>query len=231
PSFVSFPTTLFDAVVIPGQTAGWLGKAHDPMHIRQDPNASAFSVKDLALIDGVSPERFDDRCRLLEQLNQGGSPQLPRSLHSFDVYYQKAFRLLSSNATQTAFHVQREPAIIRDRYGRTTFRQCCLLARRLVEAGVPVVAVYFCSAGLSGLEATRPWDTHEGNFKRLKKDLLPVTDQALSALLEDLDQRGLLNETLVAWVGEFGRTPRIGARSSPNGAKPDGRDHWPYCYS
>ncbi len=232
PSFVSFPTTLFDAVVIPGQTAGWLGRAHDPLHFRQDPNSPNFSIRELALIEGVSSGRFDDRRRLWERLNQdSASPQAPPTLHGFDAYYQKAFRLLSSDATQRAFHVQRESASVRARYGRTIFGQCCLLARRLVEAGVPVVNVYFCSGGLTGLQAARPWDTHEGNFSRLKNELLPVTDQALSALLEDLDQRGLLEETLVAWTGEFGRTPRIGARSSPNGARPDGRDHWPYCYS
>ncbi|MBI3467055.1 MAG: DUF1501 domain-containing protein [Planctomycetes bacterium] len=232
PSFVSFPTTLFDAVIIPGQTAGWLGKNHDPLHIRQDPNDPSFSVRELALIEGVSAARLADRRRLLEGLEQRDpSPQFAESRHGFDLFYQRAFQLLSSNATHSAFHVHREPAPVRDRYGRTTFGQCCLLARRLVEAGVPVVSIYFCSGGLTGLQASRPWDTHEGNFARLKNDLLPVTDQALAALLEDLEQRGLLKETLVAWIGEFGRTPRIGARSSPNGAKPDGRDHWPYCYS
>ena len=229
PSFVSMPTTLFDAVVIPGQTAGWLGKAHDPMLLKQDPNDAGFSVKELALIEGVSAERFAGRCQLLQQLDVAS--QLPESAHGLGSYYEKAFRLLSSAATQNAFHMQSEPANVRDRYGRTTFGQCCLLARRLVEAGVPVVNVYFCSGGLTGLAASRPWDTHEGNFSRLKKDLLPVTDQALAALFEDLDERGLLSQTVIAWLGEFGRTPRVGARSSDNGAKPDGRDHWPYCYS
>ncbi|OAI45021.1 hypothetical protein AYO44_13235 [Planctomycetaceae bacterium SCGC AG-212-F19] len=232
PSFVSMPTTLVDAVVIPGQTAGWLGKAHDPLHLRKDPNDPAFSVQELTLIDGVSPERFADRCRLLEKVAEAGqAPQVPERLHGFDAYYQKAFRLLSSDAAQSAFRIQSEPDNIRERYGRTTFGQCCLLARRLVEAGVPVVSVYFCSGGLTGLQASRPWDTHEGNFTRLKQELLPVTDQAMSALLEDLSERGLLDQTVVASIGEFGRSPRIGGRSSPNGSKPDGRDHWPYCYS
>lgn len=231
PSFVSMPTTLFDAVVIPGQTGGWLGKTHDPMLLKQDPNDPGFSVKELALIEGVSSERFAHRCQLLQQLEHGAAPQLAESVHGLGSYYEKAFRLLSSDATRSAFHIQSEPAHVRDRYGRTTFGQCCLLARRLVEAGVPVINLYFCSGGLTGLSGSRPWDTHEGNFTRLKNELLPVTDQALAALLEDLDERGLLAQTTIAWVGEFGRTPRIGARSSDNGAKPDGRDHWPYCYS
>ncbi|MBI3411254.1 MAG: DUF1501 domain-containing protein [Planctomycetes bacterium] len=232
PSFVSMPTVLVDAVTIPGQTAGWLGRAHDPLLLRQDPNDPAFSVRELALREEVSAERFRDRQHLLTRVNQGNAlGQATTDLHGFGAYYDRAFQLLSTSATQGAFLLQREPAAVRDRYGRTTFGQCCLLARRLVEAGVPVVSIYFCSGGLSGLQATRPWDTHDSNFSRLKNELLPITDQAMTALLEDLDTRGLLDETVVAWIGEFGRTPRIGARSSPNGARPDGRDHWPYCYS
>ena len=122
--------------------------------------------------------------------------------------------LLTSPATKKAFDIKQEPDVVRDRYGRNTYGQSVLLARRLVEAGVRFVTVYY-SAGIDG------WDTHKDNFSTLKKSRLPHTDQSVSALLEDLDARGLLQETLVYWTGDFGRTPKIN--------KDAGRDHWPPC--
>jgi uncharacterized protein (DUF1501 family) len=131
-----------------------------------------------------------------------------------DAYRARAMDLLTSPATKQAFALQEEPAAVRDRYGRTTYGQSVLLARRLIEAGVRFVTVYF-SPGIGG------WDTHKDNFKTLKDSRLPQTDQTVAALLEDLDARGLLGETLVYWTGDFGRTPKIN--------KDAGRDHWPSC--
>jgi uncharacterized protein (DUF1501 family) len=136
-------------------------------------------------------------------------------MRALDGYTRRAFALLSSPATRDAFDLAREPEKVRDYYGRAPFGQNCLLARRLVEAGVPLVTVY--SVG------NRDWDTHGANFSSLKNTLLPPLDRGLSALLRDLDERGLLDETLVVWMGDMGRTPRIN--------KDAGRDHWSFCYS
>jgi uncharacterized protein (DUF1501 family) len=134
---------------------------------------------------------------------------------NLDGFTRRAYALLNSPASRDAFDLAKEPQKVRDEYGPTAFAQNCLLARRLVEAGVPMVTVY--SFG------NRDWDTHDRNFQALKNTLLPVTDQGVSALLNDLDSRGLLDETLVVWMGDMGRTPRI----NPNA----GRDHWSFCYS
>jgi uncharacterized protein (DUF1501 family) len=133
-----------------------------------------------------------------------------------DTYQQKALSLLTSSETQRAFDIHAEDPGLRDRYGRTPYGQSVLLARRLVEAGVRFVTVYY-SPGIVG------WDTHEQNFKLLRERLLPATEQTLPTLIQDLEARGLLDETLVVWTGEFGRTPKIN--------KDAGRDHWPQCYT
>jgi hypothetical protein len=138
-----------------------------------------------------------------------------RGMRDLDGFTQRAFDLLASPASREAFNVAREPQRIQDLYGSEPFPRSCLLARRLVEAGVPIVTVY--SFG------NRDWDTHEKNFPTLKDTLLPPTDRGVSALLEDLHQRGILDETLVIWMSEMGRTPRI--------SKVGGRDHWSFCYS
>jgi uncharacterized protein (DUF1501 family) len=135
-------------------------------------------------------------------------------------HYERAFRLLQSRAAQEAFNLSAEPARLRDLYGRTTFGQSCLLARRLVEAGVPLVTVYWNAPSLADPQS---WDTHTDSFNRLERHLLPVLDMVLSALLDDLHSRGLLDDTLVVWAGEFGRTPRINRNA--------GRDHWGFCQS
>src|SRR5207237_7009981 len=141
-----------------------------------------------------------------------------------DAHYERALTMLSSPAIKKAFDLSAEPTPVRDRYGRTTYGQSCLLARRLVEAGARFVNVYL-SASIGG--CTGGWDTHGFNNKPmypvLKNYLLPITDQTLPTLLEDLEERGLLDETLVVWVGEFGRTPKINDKA--------GRDHWPGCYT
>ncbi len=141
-----------------------------------------------------------------------------------DETYAKALNMLLSPGVKQAFDLSAEPAALRDRYGRTTYGQGCLLARRLVEAGARFINVYFAKT-IGGCEGG--WDTHGFNNKPmypiLKNWLLPITDQTLPTLLEDLEDRGLLDETLVVWVGEFGRSPQINNMA--------GRDHWPQCYT
>jgi uncharacterized protein (DUF1501 family) len=143
-----------------------------------------------------------------------------------DQYYDKALTMLTAPRVRKAFDLAAEPAKVRDKYGRTTYGQSCLLARRLVEAGARFVNVYF-AASIGGQGSSGGWDTHGFNNKPmypvLKNYLLPITNQVLPALLEDLDERGLLDETLVLWMGEFGRSPRINSMA--------GRDHWPQCYT
>jgi uncharacterized protein (DUF1501 family) len=143
-----------------------------------------------------------------------------------DAIYEKALTMLTAPRMKKAFDLSEEPASLRAQYGHTTYGQGCLLARRLVEAGARFINVYF-AATIGGQSNTGGWDTHGFNNKPmypiLKNYLLPITDQAVPTLLEDLDARGLLNETLVVWVGEFGRSPRINSTA--------GRDHWPKCYS
>jgi hypothetical protein len=135
-------------------------------------------------------------------------------------HYDRAFRLLQSQATRRAFELRAEPDRMRERYGRHPFGQSCLLARRLVEAGVPLVTVYWNAPHIDDVQH---WDTHQNSFHRLQHHLLPPFDQGLSALLEDLEARGLLAETLVVWMGEFGRTPKLNKNA--------GRDHWGFCQS
>jgi uncharacterized protein (DUF1501 family) len=227
PSFVAYPHVLRDGSITPGQHATFLGKAYDPLFFREDPNGPDFRLPELSLPASLTPQRLEDRRSMLRLLDQqSGALDGSAVAEGIDTYYQRAFAMLSSPRVRQAFDLTREPAHVRDRYGRTTYGQGCLLARRLVEAGVRFVTVYFApniGGGTSG-----GWDTHNNNFNDLRDRLLPITDVTLSALLEDLHGRGLLDETLVVWMGEFGRTPRIGA--NPRFAR-DGRDHWPQCYS
>src|SRR5262249_49602242 len=166
----------------------------------------------------LSVSRLSDRQSLLQQINRQRRrmDQLAEA-RSLDGYQQRAFSLLSSPATGKAFDLAAEPATMRERYGRTQFAQCCLLARRLAEAGVPMINVHYCRTPEGS------WDTHGQHFTQMKKSLCPKFDQAFSALVTDLDERGLLGQTLVLANAEFGRTPKIN-----RGA---GRDHWPWVYS
>ncbi len=138
-------------------------------------------------------------------------------VQTFDAFHRRAFDILSAPTTARAFDLAREPAAVRARYGRTQFGQRCLLARRLAEAGVPIVNVHFCHTPAGS------WDTHSNHFRQMKNLLCPIFDQAFAALVDDLDQRGLSAQTLVLATAEFGRTPRVN-RSA-------GRDHWPFVYS
>jgi uncharacterized protein (DUF1501 family) len=148
-------------------------------------------------------------------------------VQAMDEFQRRAFDLIASGKGQSAFNLDSEPAHVRDRYGRNRFGQGVLLARRLIEAGARMVTVSDCTAS-----GHHEWDTHSGNFKKLKGTLLPRLDQAYSALLEDLLQRGLLDETVVFLGGEFGRTPKVGQGGvSGAGASKDGRDHYPNCFT
>jgi hypothetical protein len=201
-----------------GQGAGCLGRLYDPYTLPfvrpHDGSIDPSSVTEvMTQVDGG---QIGSRRQLLQTLSDiAPSLQNAAGMRNLDGFRDRAFELLGSSATRDAFDVGREPARVRDQYGRSPFGQNCLLARRLVEAGVPMVTVY--SFG------NRDWDTHGNNFNELKNTLLPPTDHGLSALIEDLDTRGLLDETLVVWMGDMGRTPRI------NGGA--GRDHWSFCYS
>jgi hypothetical protein len=218
PTFVAMPAVIRDGSVVPGQHASFLGKAHDPLLILQDPNSPEFRLPELSLPQGLSVERLNDRRALLERIDrQAGLGEKLAAARGIQTYHERAFAMLSSPKVKEAFDLSREPAKLRDEYGRTMFGQCALLARRLVEVGVRIVTAYYCNPGGGFI-----WDTHKDNFPELKNKLLPTTDQALPTLIRDLEQRGLLDETLVIWMGEFGRTPKIN--------KDAGRDHWPQCY-
>jgi uncharacterized protein (DUF1501 family) len=148
--------------------------------------------------------------------------------YNLDDYYQRALSLIVSGRARKAFDLTEETNEMRDRYGRNTFGQSCLLARRLVEAGTRVVEVIWPKVANSD---NHSWDHHVGLTDRMKTKSGPMLDQGLAAFIEDMDSRGLLDETLVVAIGEFGRSPQKGVSTSGNGNSADGRDHWPYCYS
>jgi hypothetical protein len=220
PVHVALPHVMYNVVVLPGQTSGFLGAAANPFQVTRDPNAPGFRVDELELPADLPPARLDDRHSLLSLVEaQRARAERSSRQRPMTVYQEKAFRLLHSQPVRRAFDLSRERPSLRDRYGRATLGQSLLLARRLVEAGVRFVNVN--DKVHNGQLAN--WDSHENNFSRLKDDLLPPSDRAFSALIEDLDVRGLLETTLVVALAEFGRTPKIN--------KAAGRDHWPDCYS
>src|SRR5579863_1778397 len=229
--FVEMPRPLQESSVIgKGGAAGFLGKAYDPYRLYQDPN-KPIQLDDLTLRKEVPPERLKDRFQLLKDIN-ASMPDLEKALNDYaiDEYYGKAFDLVLSGKARDAFDLNKEPDAVRERYGRTTFGQGLLLSRRLIEAGTRFVQMNW-PAVANGNPELDSWDTHAANFAPLKNLHCPKLDRGLSALLEDMDDRGLLKETLVVAVGEFGRSPRLGVSTSGNTNSPDGRDHWPYCYT
>jgi hypothetical protein len=206
PPYVAIPSSSFASGY---GGAGYLEAAFNPFSVGGDPNNAKFTVRDVALPDGVTVDRFDGRRTLLQALDStfkrfDGMPVRT----SRSAFYTRAYDMISSPQAKKAFNIAEEPAKVRDRYGRTPFGQSCLLARRLVEAGVR-----FVNVSMGG------WDTHSDNFKQLKDHLMTPLDDGYSALVEDLHQRGLLESTLVVWMGEFGRTPHVNQLA--------GRDHWP----
>jgi hypothetical protein len=229
--FVEMPRPLQESNVIgKGGAAGFLGKAFDPYRLYQDPNAKV-RLDDLTLRPEVSPDRMKERFELLKGIN-GSMKDLEKAVSSYALneYYEKAYDLVLSGKARDAFDLEKETDQARARYGRTTFGQSLLLGRRLIEAGTRFVQVNWPSVA-NGNAETDSWDTHASNFGPLKNLHCPKLDRGLSALLEDMDQRGLMKDTLVIAVGEFGRSPKLGVSTSGNVNSPDGRDHWPYCYT
>lgn len=203
----------------PGQHGGWLGRQYDPLLIGGDPNSADWQVAELALPQDVTLQRLAARHELLGHIDaQRAALASLGEAAALSGYKSQAVDLLTSRGVRQAFDLRSESDATRDRYGRHLHGQCVLLARRLVEQGVPLVAVHWHNDGQNF------WDTHGANFDRLQRDLIPPADAALAALLDDLHERGLLEETIVAWVGEFGRRPLITQQNA-------GREHWPFCYS
>jgi uncharacterized protein (DUF1501 family) len=214
-----------------GQGAGWLGPLYEPMRIDADASKPDYHVADFSLHVDVPLPRTERRRALLRDLDlQVRKLESAPEVRAAEAHYDRAFSLLASRRAAEAFDLSKEDLRVRERYGMNIHGQAVLQARRLVEAGVPLVTVFWQNDGLTNVSVY--WDTHNRNFIDLKTRLCPVTDQAFAALLEDLEQRGLLDETLVIWTGEMGRTPRVG-QSVPGGAGAgrDGRDHWPAVFT
>jgi hypothetical protein len=204
----------------PGQDAGFLGRAADPWLITCEPEKDKFEVPGLALPADVSAPRFEGRKGLLSALDEVRWSRDRQGAGDSGGHVHRAFEMISSPAARKAFDLASEGTRQRDRYGRSRFGQSCLLARRLVEAGVPLVRVNWTR--MPNCPNNGHWDTHSKNSEALKK-MMPTLDTAYTALLEDLSDRGMLDDTLVVWMAEFGRTPRL------NGAA--GRDHWGPVFS
>jgi hypothetical protein len=224
PSSIVLPRRLanFDGLYPwPGADAGILGHRYDPWLMVCDPSEPNFTAPGCALPDDLSQPRMAQRQLLLQQVDRRVGESFT-SGSAFERHTREAWDLITGDRARPAFDLGREPNRVRDRYGRTKFGQTVLLARRLAEAGVSMVQVNWISE-----DKTRPnsggWDTHERHNESLEGWLMPSMDQTYSALIEDLDQRGLLEETLVCWVAEFGHTPRFNARL--------GRDHWGSVFS
>lgn len=228
PTFVSYPHVISDGSITPGQHASFLGQAHDPFFINQDPNSSDFRLPELSLPANLNAARLENRQQVMNLIDRASNiMEISARARGIDAHYQRALSMLTSPGFRRAFDLSQEPVHVRDAYGRTTYGQGCLLARRLVEAGVKFTTVYF-SATIGGQSfVAGGWDTHGFNnnpmYPVLDRYLIPITDQTLPTLLQDLDDRGLLDDTLVVWMGEFGRSPRINNIA--------GRDHWPQCYT
>lgn len=204
----------------PGFFGGFLGRSYDPLFVLNDPNSPSFSVPELTLQADVTSRRLTSRRELFNQLASPDRPQSPgrSAAREMSVMQDRAMDLLSSETTQKAFRLTDESDANRERYGRNIYGQSVLLARRLIEAGTRLVTISWAP------DANATWDTHGGNFDKLKNTLLPQLDAACSSLVDDLQQRGMLERTIVAVFGDFGRTPRINGNNG-------GRDHWNYCYS
>jgi Protein of unknown function (DUF1501) len=221
PSGVSLPNYFIEGPLTwPGQHAGFLGPKYDPWQIQGDPNDPKFRASSLSMPSDMNTPRLQSRRDLLESLNRGHLSIETGEAVSFREQQQVAFNLLTAGKMTEAFELQRESDEVRDRYGRNKFGQSLLLARRLVEAGVPVVQ--------AAMGIVQTWDTHVDNWGRLKNTLLPQLDQGLAALTDDLIASGLMDQTLLIVMGEFGRTPKI---STLPGEKIPGRDHWAHAYS
>ncbi len=242
PDFVHLPEFQSNlGVDIAGQSAGFLGAAYDPL-VAGDPSLPGYQAPGLTPTPEVAPERLGGRTSLLKQLD-GALGQLAENpaLDRMSAFQRKAVSLISSPEARRAFDLSLEPLRVRERYGVDPgsdrsiearkfgglphLGQCMLMARRLLEAGVRLVTL------ISGRRIDQAWDTHRDHFPLLRQSLCPMFDRSFSALLEDMHLRGMLDETLIVVLTEFGRTPKLGQVTSNAGAAKGGRDHWPYCYT
>ena len=234
--YVMMPRPLQESSVIgKAGTAGFLGRAYDPYYLYPSggdmdmAKMDKINVDDLKLRKEVPLARLQRRASLREKINAGlGDLEVAVRKYALNEYYDKALGLVLSGRARDAFNLGAEKKEVRERYGKNTFGQSCLLARRLIEAGTRVVEVNWPKVANSD---NHSWDVHVGLSKRMKTQNSPMLDSGLSTLIADLDERGLLDETLVIAVGEFGRSPKRGVSTSGNSNSNDGRDHWPYCYT
>ena len=234
--FVMMPRPLQESNVIgKGGTAGFLGRAYDPYTLfpagddMDLAKMDRLNIDDLKLRTEISTARLERRARLRDVIN-AGMPALDHAVSksAINEYYGKALGLVLSGRARDAFDLNKETPEMRERYGRNTFGQSCLLARRLVEAGTRFVEVIWPKVANSD---NHSWDHHADLSKRMKTQSAPMLDGGLSSLIADLDERGMLKDTLVVALGEFGRSPIRGVSTSGNQNQDDGRDHWPYCYT
>lgn len=229
--FVMLPRPLQESGVIgKGGTAGFLGAAYDPYYLFQDPNQK-ISTADLSLRNEVSQARMERRASMLHKVDEA-MPDIEKAVseYALNTYDTKALELILSGRARKAFDLDQEPAALRDKYGRHTFGQSLLMARRLIEAGSRVVQVNW-PAVANGNPLVDAFDTHAANFEPLRNLHCPKLDSGVPALLADMDERGLLKDTIVLVIGEFGRSPKLGVSTSGNTNSAKGRDHWPYCYT
>jgi hypothetical protein len=234
--FVMLPRPLQESNVVgKGGTAGFLGKSFDPYTLFPEGDDTDMNkmerikIDDLKLPSDVFAVRLERRAKLRDAVLEGQKKiETAVAEHKLDEYYGQALNLIISGRARDAFNLAAESHDTRELYGKNTFGQSCLLARRLVEAGTRVVEVIWPKVANSDLHS---WDHHTGLEERMKNRSGPMLDAGLSGLISDLDQRGLLDTTLVVAIGEFGRSPQKGVSTSGNGNTPDGRDHWPYCYT
>lgn len=229
PKVIELPETMrMEARILPGQNAGFLGSSHDPFRVEVTREGQVVPPEFAPRAD-VPPARLARRASLLQRVNERlGELEQQAKTAEFDRFQRQAFELLARPQIRDAFEMERESLRVRERYGRNRHGQSVLLARRLVEAGARFVTVYWgkemqdWADGRGPRLANNPWDTHRNHFPLLKDELLPRADRALAALVDDLHERGLLSETLVVWMGDFGRTPRIDRKYAS-------RDHWPHA--
>ena len=207
--------TRSNRTVLHGQSAGFLGDQYSPFRVDQDLTPDDVRIE--AIAPEITVQRLRERRGLLAEIDSQRQRMDVASARSREAFYEKAFGLLTSEATHRAFDLRSEPTRVRERFGRNQVGQSCLLARRLVEAGVPFVNVHWCQT------PSGSWDTHGQNFTKMKDSLGPTLDTALSALIEDIEQRGMLDDVLIMPMAEFGRTPQINKNA--------GRDHWPFAYT
>ena len=234
--FVMLPRPLQESNVVgKGGTAGFLGKAYDPYYLYPPGGdmdmgkMDKIKIDDLKMRPEVFSHRLRRRARLRDSINEA-APEIDKAVAKFNLneYYDQALNLIVSGRARNAFDIAQESAKTRDLYGRNTFGQSCLLARRLVEAGTRVVEIVWPKVANSN---NHSWDVHQGLEKRMKTQSAPMLDKGLSGLFSDLDERGMLDSTMVVCVGEFGRSPQKGLSTSGNNNDANGRDHWPYCYT